>query len=75
MVFMDAEADQYAPELVRDNSIIDIQASFADGYQPAADLIDQSIRFSAGHVIGRLVHDMNIGGEHIVFISNRIVTV
>jgi arylsulfatase A-like enzyme len=47
--FMDAETDQYAPELVRDNSSIEPPGSFADGYHLTADLIDQSIQFLAGH--------------------------
>ena len=47
--FMDAETDQYAPELVLDNSSIDPPGNFASGYHLTADLIDQSIRFLAGH--------------------------
>ena len=47
---MDAETDQYAPELVRDNSRIDAAADFASGYHLTADLVDQSIRFLAGHI-------------------------
>jgi arylsulfatase A-like enzyme len=48
--FLDAETDQYAPELVRDNSSIDPPGTFADGYHLTADLVDQSIRFLAGHI-------------------------
>jgi arylsulfatase A-like enzyme len=47
--FMDAETDQYAPELVLDNSSIDPPGSYQSGYHLTADLIDQSIRFHAGH--------------------------
>jgi len=47
--FMDAETDQYAPDLVRDNSSIDPPGSFASGYHLTADLIDQSIGFLASH--------------------------
>ncbi|HEY1879126.1 MAG TPA: arylsulfatase [Caulobacteraceae bacterium] len=47
--FMDAETDQYAPELVRDNTPIDAPAAFADGYHLSADLVDQSIRYLADH--------------------------
>jgi len=47
--FMDAETDQYAPELVRDNTPIDPPGGFADGYHLTADLVDQSIRFIADH--------------------------
>lgn len=48
--FLDAETDQYAPELVLDNSSIDPPGTFATGYHLTADLVDQSIRFLAGHI-------------------------
>lgn len=48
--FMDAETDQYAPELVRDNTHIDPPGSFACGYHLTADLVDQTIRMIADHV-------------------------
>jgi arylsulfatase A-like enzyme len=48
--FLDAETDQYAPELVLDNSSIDPPGTFASGYHLTADLVDQSIRFLAGHI-------------------------
>jgi arylsulfatase len=48
--FMDAETDQYAPALVRDNSGIDPPGTFESGYHLSADLIDQSIRFLSGHI-------------------------
>jgi arylsulfatase A-like enzyme len=47
--FMDAETDQYAPELVRDNTHIDAPGSFASGYHLSVDLVDQSIRYLAEH--------------------------
>jgi arylsulfatase len=47
--FLDAETDQYAPELVLDNSSIDAPGTFESGYHLTADLIDQAIRFLAGH--------------------------
>ena len=47
--FMDAETDQFAPELVRDNTPIEQPASYAEGYHLTADLVDQSIRFIADH--------------------------
>jgi arylsulfatase len=47
--FMDAETDQYAPELVIDNSSIDPPGSFESGYHLTSDLIDRSIRFLADH--------------------------
>src|SRR6185437_15786687 len=43
--FLDAETDQYAPELVSDNAHIDPPGSYADGYHLTVDLIDQAIRF------------------------------
>ena len=47
--FMDAATDQYAPELVRDNASVDAPGTYASGYHLTADLVDQSIRFLAGH--------------------------
>ncbi len=47
--FMDAETDQFAPELVRDNTPIDPPGGYGDGYHLTADLVDQSIRFIADH--------------------------
>jgi len=48
--FMDAETDQYAPELVRDNTPVDPPGSFATGYHLTSDLVDQGIRYIADHV-------------------------
>jgi len=47
--FLDAETDQYAPELVMDNSHIDPPGSFDTGYHLSVDLVDRSIRFLADH--------------------------
>lgn len=47
--FMDAETDQYAPELIRDNSSIAAPGDFASGYHLSADLVDQAMGFLAGH--------------------------
>jgi arylsulfatase len=47
--FMDAETDQYAPELVRDNTPIEPPGGYADGYHLSADLVDQAIRYIADH--------------------------
>ncbi len=47
--FMDAETDQYAPELVRDNTPIAPPGTHADGYHLTADLVDQAIRYIADH--------------------------
>lgn len=51
--FLDAETDQYAPELVSDNTHIDPPGTYADGYHLTEDLIDQSIRFIGDHVADR----------------------
>jgi arylsulfatase len=51
--FMDAETDQYAPELVSDNSQIEPPGTFETGYHLTADLVDQSIRFIADHMADR----------------------
>ncbi len=51
--FLDAETDQYAPELVSDNTHIDPPGTFADGYHLTADLVDQSIRFIGDHIADR----------------------
>ena len=48
--FMDAETDQFAPELVRDNTPVDQPSSYAEGYHLTADLVDQSIRYLADHM-------------------------
>jgi arylsulfatase len=47
--FMDAETDQYAPELVRDNTPVEQPKSYAEGYHLTTDLVDQSIRYLADH--------------------------
>ncbi|MDB5430799.1 MAG: arylsulfatase [Caulobacter sp.] len=47
--FMDAETDQYAPELVRDNTPIEAPGTYETGYHLTEDLVDQSIRFIADH--------------------------
>jgi len=51
--FLDAETDQYAPELVSDNTHIDPPGTYAGGYHLTADLVDQSIRFIADHIADR----------------------
>ena len=48
--FMDAETDQFAPELVRDNTHIDPPGTYESGYHLTTDLVDQSIRYLADHV-------------------------
>ncbi len=51
--FMDAETDQYAPELVSDNSQIEPPGTYETGYHLTADLVDQSVRFIADHMADR----------------------
>jgi arylsulfatase A-like enzyme len=51
--FLDAETDQYAPELVSDNTHIDPPGNYASGYHLTADLVDQAIRFIGDHVADR----------------------
>src|SRR5712664_4923243 len=51
--FLDAETDQYAPELVSDNTHIDPPGSYADGYHLTSDLVDQAIRFIGDHIADR----------------------
>jgi arylsulfatase len=51
--FLDAETDQYAPELILDNSAIDPPGDFASGYHLTEDLVTRSIRFIADHVADR----------------------
>ncbi|HEV7411299.1 MAG TPA: arylsulfatase [Bradyrhizobium sp.] len=51
--FLDAETDQYAPELVSDNTHIDPPGAYAGGYHLTSDLVDQSIRFIADHIADR----------------------
>jgi arylsulfatase len=50
--FLDAETDQYAPELVRDNTHVDPPGTFEDGYHLTVDLIDEMIRMLAEHEAG-----------------------
>ncbi|MFO1181010.1 arylsulfatase [Ottowia sp.] len=47
--FMDAETDQYAPELVRDNTHVDAPGTFDKGYHLSADLVNEAIRMLADH--------------------------
>jgi arylsulfatase len=48
--FLDAETDQYAPELVRDNTPCDPPGTYETGYHLTADLVDQAIRYLADHI-------------------------
>ncbi|WP_165825300.1 arylsulfatase [Rhodopseudomonas palustris] len=51
--FLDAETDQFSPELVSDNTPIDAPGTFETGYHLTEDLIDQAIRFIADHAADR----------------------
>jgi arylsulfatase len=47
--FLDAETDQYSPELVRDNTHITAPGTYETGYHLTEDLIDQALGFLKGH--------------------------
>jgi arylsulfatase len=47
--FMDAETDQYAPELVRDNTPVTPPGTYETGYHLTEDLTDEAIRYLADH--------------------------
>jgi arylsulfatase len=51
--FMDAETDQYAPELVRDNTPVTPPGTYETGYHLTEDLTDEAIKMMAGHVADR----------------------
>ena len=48
--FLDAETDQYSPELVRDNSHITAPGSYQSGYHLTEDLFEQAIGYVKGHI-------------------------
>lgn len=50
--FLDAETDQYSPELVRDNSHVAAPGDHSTGYHLTEDLIDNAIEFTAAHALG-----------------------
>ena len=47
--FLDAETDQYSPEVVRDNTHVTAPGDYSTGYHLTTDLIDEAIGFLAGH--------------------------
>ena len=47
--FLDAETDQFSPELVRDNTHITAPGTYETGYHLTEDLIDEALRFIKGH--------------------------
>jgi len=50
--FLDAETDQYAPELVRDNHHVDPPGTYETGYHLTADLVDRTIGYLQDHRLG-----------------------
>ncbi|MEM8925920.1 MAG: arylsulfatase [Actinomycetota bacterium] len=48
--FLDAETDQFSPELVRDNTHIVPPGDHGSGYHLTEDLIDQGLAFLKGHL-------------------------
>ena len=48
--FLDAETDQYSPELVRDNSHITAPGDHASGYHLTEDLVDNAIGYVTSHL-------------------------
>jgi arylsulfatase A-like enzyme len=51
--FLDAETDQYAPELVVAHTHIDPPGTYESGYHLTADLVDQAICFIGDHIADR----------------------
>lgn len=50
--FLDAETDQFSPELVRDNTHVSAPGTYESGYHLTEDLVDESIRMLAEHRAG-----------------------
>ena len=48
--FLDAETDQYSPELVRDNGHVAAPGTYETGYHLTEDLFDNAITYVKGHV-------------------------
>ena len=48
--FLDAETDQYSPELVRDNSHITAPGTYESGYHLTVDLFEQAVSYVKGHI-------------------------
>ena len=51
--FMDAETDQYAPELTRDNTPIPPPGTYQTGYHLTDDLTREAIRYIADHHVAK----------------------
>lgn len=50
--FLDAETDQFSPEVVRDNSHVTAPGTYWTGYHLTEDLIDNAITYLAEHTAG-----------------------
>ncbi|CAB4643466.1 unannotated protein [freshwater metagenome] len=50
--FLDAETDQYSPEVVRDNTHVTAPGKFETGYHLTEDLVDNAITLLADHTAG-----------------------
>ncbi len=50
--FLDAETDQYSPELVRDNTHIEAPGNYETGYHLTSDLADQAVKMLKDHQAG-----------------------
>jgi len=50
--FLDAETDQYSPELVRDNSHVSAEGNFETGYHLTEDLFREAQSMIKGHIVG-----------------------
>ncbi len=54
--FLDAETDQYSPELVRDNSHVSAPGDHTTGYHFTEDMFTEAIGFLKGHLAGAPDH-------------------
>lgn len=50
--FLDAETDQYSPEVVRDNTHVTAPGTYWTGYHLTEDLLDNAITYVADHEAG-----------------------
>ncbi len=50
--FMDAETDQYSPEVVRDNTHVTPPGTYETGYHLTEDLADNALTYLADHRVG-----------------------
>ena len=50
--FLDAETDQFSPEVVRDNTHVTAPGTYATGYHLTEDLVDNALTYLAEHTAG-----------------------